>query len=81
MSSADYLIWFIATAVMTVVVMGGGIAFATGMFDKTERLRRKARHDAELAARSRLEVPTQRAGSDAASRSAGDLRTSGRRPG
>ena len=61
MSSAGYLIWFIATAVMTVVVMGGGIAFATGMFDKTERARRKAHQAAEATARSRVDVPAQRA--------------------
>lgn len=63
MSSTGYLIWFIATTVMTVVVIGGGVALGTGAFDRSERDRRKVHHEAERAARARVEVPAQRSGS------------------
>lgn len=67
MSSTGYLIWFIAQTVVTVVVMGGGIALATGAFDKAERAKRKARREAERVARARVDVPAQRSASGARS--------------
>jgi len=56
MSSTGYLIWFIATAVMTVVVMGTCIAGASGVFTAEARARRRLQHEDER----RLAVPQQR---------------------
>lgn len=60
MSSTGYLIWFLAQTVMTVVVIGGGVALGTGVFDKGEREKRRARHEAERVARARVDIPAQR---------------------
>lgn len=59
MSDSGYLIWFIATAIMTVVVMGTCIAGAAGVFSKRSRDRRHLLKE-EAA---RVEVPRQRRGS------------------
>lgn len=80
MSTTGYLIWFIATTVMTVVVIGGGVALGTGAFDKTERSRRKTRHEAELAARARMHVPAQRSSSGRSSAATADQKAASRRP-
>jgi len=56
MSSNGYLIWFLATAVMTVVVMALGIAGAAGVFDRQARARRHAVREET----HHLDLPRQR---------------------